>query len=243
MIGSTTVTYFRTGLDKFDGYRLADIFSGVSVDTSTPAATLASHLREVNPAVSWFDDVAEFMEIGMDMGKPMHFDAVTFEHGGSAHVVAAIKSRGITDPGWGRRFSITASPWFRDSTFALATSSGLEEKTHRTGEVVRLQEDAFYRDEYVSEKLARRTESFKGNTTRISCYATVNGRGAVQVDPPNLTGFESVEWGSNRWLNRYTEILGTHALGDITSEDNTPIMSSIAQGAGYVPLIELREIN
>ena len=242
MTTPTTVTYFRTGLDMHDGYRLADIFSGGDADTSTPAATLAAHLREVNPAVSWFDDVAEFMEIGMDMGKPMHFDAVTFEHGGSAHVVAAIKSRGITDPGWGRRFSISASPWFRDSTFALATSSGLE-LPHHTGEVVRLQEDGFYRDEYVSEKLARRTESFKGNTTRISCYATVNGRGAVQVDPPRVDGFEPVAWGSKRWLNRYTEILGTHALGDITSEDNTPIMSSIAQGAGYVPLIELREIN
>lgn len=243
MTTPTTVTYFRTGLDMHDGYRLADIFSGGDADTSTSAAMLAVHLREVNPAVSWFDDVAEFMEIGMDMGKPMHFDAVTFEHAGSAHVVAAIKSRGITDPGWGRRFSITASPWFRDSTFALATSSGLEEKTHRTGEVVRLQEDAFYRDENVAEKLARRTESFKGNTTRISCYATVNGRGAAPVETPHLDGFESVSWGSPRWRTVYRDTYGTHAISDIAGDDTAPIMSSIAQGAGYTPLVELRHIN
>lgn len=242
MTTPTTVTYFRTGLDMHDGYRLADIFSGGDADTSTPSAALAAHLREVNPAVSWFDDVAEFMEIGMDMGKPMHFDAVTFEHGGSAHVVAAIKTSGIIDPGCSRRFAITTSQWCRDSTYALATSFGLEHP-HYTGAPVRLEEGRFYHDAQVSERLAQRTESFVGNSTRLHFYTTVNGRGAAPVETPHLDGFETVSWGSPRWRTVYRDTYGTHAISDIAGDDTEPIMSSIAQGSGYTPIVELRHIN
>lgn len=243
MTTPTTVTYFRTGLDMHDGYRLADIFSGGDADTSTPAAMLAVHLREVNPAVSWFDDVDIAMEVGLETHRPMHLDAVTFEHAGSAHVIMAIKTSGIIDPGCSRRFAITTSQWCRDSTYALATSFGLEEKTYRAGDPVRLEEGRFYHDAQVSERLAHRTESFVGNSTRLHFYTTVNGRGATPVETPPLDGFETVSWGSPRWRTVYRDTYGTHAISDIAGDDTAPIMSSIAQGAGYTPIVELRHIN
>lgn len=242
MTEPTTVTYFRTGLDKFDGYRLADIFSGDSADTSTPAAVLATHLHEMNAAVRWFVDPDLVIELGMGSGMPMYLDAATFEHAGSSHVVAEIKTIGIGDATSDRRFTITQGTPRGNILYALATSSGFERPYHARG-TTRVKEDELYRDEQVAEHLATRTTSFKGNISYLHFYNSVNGRGAVQLEPPHLDGFEPVSWDSQRWHNRYTEILGTHAVGDIASEDNTPIMSSIAQGEGYTPLVELREIN
>lgn len=234
----TKVTYFRTGLDRFDGCRMADIFSGDGGDMSTPAAVLSTHLREVNPAVSWCDDVERKMERGLEDNMLMRLDAVTFEHAYGAHVIAAIKICGNSDYISSRHFSITTSQQFRDSTYALATSFELERPRPAAG-TIRIKGRKAHLDGYVAENLATRTARFEGNDTRLNFFTTLNDQGVSQLDPPHLPGFDPVSWDSRRWRNLYGEILGTHAVDDIASRNSVPIVSSIAQGAGYVPLVEL----
>ena len=51
----TTVSYFRTTLDPYDLYRISDIINKESPgDTTTPAASLATHLRSLNPTLRWY---------------------------------------------------------------------------------------------------------------------------------------------------------------------------------------------
>lgn len=100
-MSATTVTYFRTSLDPLDVYRVGDIISGGEDDTTTPAAALATHLREVNPKLHWdtereiADVLAPRYSTGstglVNLAGRAHFDAVIFEHEGETTVLAALR--------------------------------------------------------------------------------------------------------------------------------------------------------
>ena len=100
----TMVTYFRTSLDPLDPYRVGDIINhGAPSDTSTPAAALATHLREVDSRLRWNTrgaELADHINAEKDTDDPRHLimDALTVvDLQGNTFVAAEIRAAiGIT---------------------------------------------------------------------------------------------------------------------------------------------------
>lgn len=231
-MSATTVTYFRTSLDPLDVYRVGDIISGGEDDTTTPAAALATHLREVNPKLHWDTDkeLADVLtpryctgSTGLvNLAGRAHFDAVVFEHEGDTTVLAAL--RHIYD------FSATARTlWFSATTgphdLPRATTTGLVDTATKPAYLGassrKVRQSPTTAQEIAAQKYPFPTsvkiDFLTGNRSLDEFGQTVIER-AVDSAPPEVAGFVHIPWIGREWAQPKLPAPGADLVGEITGE-------------------------
>lgn len=235
----TTVTYYRTILDSLDLYRVDDIINGGGPGcTETPAAALATHLREVNPAIRWNGNVLDLHELKSSPGVVM--DAAKFvSRDGQANVFAQIQ------PWWPNHTSTTRSMVFmnpvttRTTVVFVASSTGSQPQQVDSYGTVVLKEHTTTRRETTAYELATRdlplTQPSLLRFMRTDGYYT-----PIDVPADPVSGFEQVEWNSQPWHDTTLPVPGTHAVDDFANPTYPAFMSAVWQGEGYARLVSLR---
>lgn len=235
----TRVTYFRTSLDPLDIYRLNDIITNHgSDDTSTPAAALVTHLREINPDLRWnTKDLVDTMSDGfgtnaagiVDVSGKVLLDAVSFETEGSSNCFMAL--RRVYDFA-----AISRSIWFTSvtshapSNLPRATTTGIV----AAGDPRRVPVS----DDSTAAEIARMTGPI-GVDVSISLHSspTTGAQPVTEVDPQVPAGFTPIGWDDKTWRDPNLQTPGRDFTADVARSAPCALVSAVAQGEGHTPVV------
>lgn len=261
----TTVSYFRTTLDPLDLYRIDNIINhGADDDVSTPAAALATHLRGVNPALYWHTragrTVAEQATCeaaynlglagGLDeeaAGSFFFFDAVVADSSTTTPVIIA--NLRYDHQLQGEPFSrfLQVQPEGDDPMCAvyattLAVDPVSNDDVYLFGDAV-----TTFVDDTTAHTLATWDEPVEYAHLRTYFNVMTDPRRSIRarntaVDVP--AGFRRVSWEDTSWKSRHRRSLGYSVLDCVAFDDDDndtcpAICSSILQGQGFAPLVEV----
>lgn len=243
----TTVTYFRTSLDPLDPYRVGDIINhGAPSDTSTPAAALATHLREVDPRLRWHTrgaELADHIDAEKDNDDPYHLimDAVTVvDSRGHSFVAAEIRSAiGIAQSARVLRLYCVPS-WYR-AHYASGCSTGIVDR-NPTSRRAPSYPFVVQAGAATAGKLAARSKPFVPSSELQLGFVDDKRRvTATEPDAVQVPGFVQVPWNHGTWLRLYRPAIGHDILQDSTTgiESAPAIMSTVVQGAGEPELLSV----
>lgn len=245
----TTVTYFRTSLDPLDPYRVGDIINhGAPSDTSTPAAALATHLREVDPRLRWHTrgaELADHIDAEKDNDDPYHLimDAVTVvDSRGHSFVAAEIRSAiGIAQSARVLRLYCVPS-WYR-AHYASGCSTGIVDRNPTSRRAPSLLPLEVQAGAATAGKLAARRKPFVPSSELQLVFSdrTITVP-ATEPAAPEVSGFMQVSWAHSCWTQLYRPEMGTDIVSDTDHLDigSAPaIMSSVIQGAGEPMLLHV----
>lgn len=259
----TTVSFYRTTLDPYDLYRIDDIINGgAPADTTTPAAALATYLREINPALRWHtiggQSVVEQANsevlggIGFtwlrndDQLSPLFLlDAAVFDNGEDEPTILANLRYDHTMRPYEFERVLQIQPLRADPACAVyattlpVTPRGgvMFDSSHRRVKTTRNGEDAAHwistRDEPVT-------------SMRVTLHDSLVNMHARDTAPHVPEGFRAVAWDSDTWKVQQRPQVGQDIFDSLSSEDiaddDCPaVCAAILQGRGFVPLVEVEK--
>ena len=245
----TMVTYFRTSLDPLDPYRVGDIINhGAPSDTSTPAAALATHLREVDSRLRWNTrgaELADHINAEKDTDDPRHLimDALTVvDLQGNTFVAAEIRAAiGITQSA--RVLRLYCVPDQYSAHYASGCSTGIvDPNPNPTSRRAPAHPFSVATGTDVAGKLAVRDKPFNPSSELQLCFVSpLLGRTATEPKAPEVSGFVQVPWNHGTWFRLYRPAIGHAILQDSTTDiESAPaIMSTVVQGAGEPELLSV----
>ena len=253
-----TVTYFRTSLDPMDTYRVGDIINhDAPADTSTPAAALATHLREVNPRLRWHTRGAELVDLvsveednndlrrlvkaALTVGDPHHLimDALTVvDSRGHSFVAAEIRGAiGIMQSA--RVVRLYCVPDQYAAHYVSGCSAGI---THAetTAQIVPPYSFTVDSGTESAGRLAARSVPFVPSS-EVQVGFVDNKRRVTATEPAaaQVAGFVQIPWTHGTWSRLYRPEIGHDIVSDsVTDIESAPaIMSTVLQGAGEPELL------
>lgn len=257
----TMVTYFRTSLDPLDPYRVGDIINhGAPPDTSTPAAALATHLREVDPRLRWHtrgaeladlvsveednNDLRRLVKTALTVGDPHHLimDALTVvDSRGHSFVAAEIRAAiGIAQSARVLRLYCVPNPY--SAHYASGCSTGIVDP-NPTSQRAPSYPFVVQAGAATAGKLAARRKPFNPSSELQLVFSdrTITVP-ATEPAAPEVSGFLQVSWAHSCWTQLYRPELGHDIMHDTDHLDigSAPaIMSSAVQGAGEPMLLHV----
>lgn len=242
----TMVTYFRTSLDPLDPYRVGDIINHVSApDTSTPAAALATHLREVDPRLRWHTrgaELADQINAEKDTDDHLIMDALTVvDLQGNTFAAAEIRAAiGIAQSARVLRLYCVPNPY--SAHYASGCSTGIVDR-NPTSRRAPSYPFVVQAGAATAGKLAARSKPFVPSSELQLCFVDAfHGRTATEPEAPEVSGFVQVSWAHSCWTQLYRPELGNDIVHDTAYPDigSAPaIMSSVIQGAGEPGLLHV----
>lgn len=242
----TMVTYFRTSLDPMDTYRVGDIINhDAPADTSTPAAALATHLREVNPRLRWHtrgEELADRIDAATKHTKdPQHMimDAVTVvDSHGNSFVAAEIRGAiGIMQSA--RVVRLYCVPDQYAAHYVSGCSTGI---THAetTAQIVPPYSFTVDSGAKSAGRLAARSVPFvPSSEVQLGFVDDKRRVTATEPDAVQVPGFVQVPWTHGTWSRLYRPEIGHDIVHDTDTDiESAPaIMSAVLQGAGEPALL------
>lgn len=242
----TMVTYFRTSLDPLDPYRVGDIINHVSApDTSTPAAALATHLREVDPRLRWHTrgaELADQINAEKDTDDHLIMDALTVvDSRGKSFVAAEIRAAiGIAQSA--RVLRLYCVPNQYSAHYASGCSTGIVDR-NPTSRRAPSYPFVVQAGAATAGKLAARSKPFVPSSELQLVFSdrTITVP-ATEPTAPEVSGFMQVSWAHSCWTQLYRPEMGTDIVSDTDHLDigSAPaIMSSVIQGAGEPMLLHV----
>lgn len=236
----THVTFYRARLDPLDLYRLDDIFRNEAPDClDTPAAALATHLRARSPEIRWSEDIVSHCEDEGLASESLVIKAMKFQarQGSCTAFISLVSARGSAARS--RRIDFSRGLFVRTASVLQACSMGSGPQQPDSTGVVALHTTKSRFSPDVAYELATRTTPLVVPTS-ISVATTVNHKRAPDSPADDVEGFTQVPWDSQLWVEMPPPAPGTDMLSGCTEEDKpAAIMSSIVQGDGYVPQVNL----
>ena len=241
----TTVTYFRTSLDPMDTYRVGDIINhDAPADTSTPAAALATHLREVNPRLKWHTRGAELedhINAVKNSKDPQHLimDAVTVvDSHGNSFVAAEIRGAiGIMQSARVVRLYCVSDQYA--AHYASGCSTGIS-GAEPSPQLVPMYSFSVDSGSESAGRLAIRSVPFVP-TSEVQLGFVDDKRRVTATEPTaaQVAGFVQVPWTHGTWSRLYRPEIGHDIVSDsVTDIESAPaIMSTVLQGAGEPELL------
>ena len=239
----TMVTYFRTSLDPLDPYRVGDIINHVSAsDTSTPAAALATHLREVDPRLRWHTrgaDLADHINAEKDTDDHLIMDALTVvDSRGKSFVAAEIRAAiGIAQSA--RVLRLYCVPNQYSAHYASGCSTGIVDR-NPTSRRAPSYPFVVQAGAATAGKLAARSKPFVPSSELQLGFVDDKRRvTATEPDAVHVPGFVQVPWTHGTWSRLYRPEIGHDIVHDTDTDiESAPaIMSAVLQGAGEPALL------
>ena len=239
----TVVTYFRTSLDPLDPYRVGDIINHVSApDTSTPAAALATHLREVDPRLRWHTrgaELADLVSVEEDTDDHLIMDALTVvDLQGNTFAAAEIRAAiGIAQSA--RVLRLYCVPDHYSAHYASGCSTGIVDR-NPTSRRAPSYPFVVQAGAATAGKLAARRKPFVPSSELQLGFVDDKRRvTATEPDAVQVPGFVQVPWTHGTWSRLYRPEIGHDIVHDTdTAIESAPaIMSAVLQGAGEPALL------
>ena len=259
----TAVSFYRTTLDPYDLYRIDDIINGgAPADTTTPAAALATYLRNLNPQLRWHaldgqsvvEQVSKEVRSGVVLpwGMPedriasfFFFDAAVFDNGEDEPTIIVNLRYDQTMRTYEFERVLQIQPLRADPACAVyattmpVTPRGgvMFDSSHRRVKTTRNGEDAAHwisaRDEPVT-------------SMRVTMHDSLVNMHCRDTAPHVPEGFRAVAWDSNTWKVQQRPHAGQDIFDSLTTEhtedDDCPaVCSAILQGRGFAPLVEMEK--
>lgn len=259
----TTVSFYRTTLDPYDLYRIGDIINdGAPADTTTPAAALATYLRNLNPQLRWHaldgQSVVEQANsevlggIGFtwlrndDQLSPLFFfDAAVFDNGEDEPVIIANLRYDQTMRPYEFERVLQVQPLHADPACAVyattmpVTPRGgvMFDSSHRRVKTTRNGEDAAHWISTRDEPVTSMRVTLRDSLVNMHCRDTA---------PHVPEGFRAVAWDSDTWKVQQRPHAGQDIYDSLTTEDTEDddcpaVCAAILQGRGYAPLVEMEK--
>lgn len=241
--GTTTVTYFRTSLDPMDPYRVGDIINhGAPSDTSTPAAALATHLREVDPRLRWHTrraEMADQINAEKDTDDHLIMDALTVvDLQGNTFAAAEIRAAiGIAQSARVLRLYCVPNPY--SAHYASGCSTGIVDR-NPTSRRAPSYPFVVQAGAATAGKLAARSKPFVPSSELQLGFVDDKRRvTATEPDAVQVPGFVQVPWTHGTWSRLYRPEIGHDIVHDTDTDiESAPsIMSVVLQGAGEPALL------
>lgn len=240
-----TVTYFRTALDPMDLYRVGDIINhDAPADTSTPAAALATHLREVNSRLRWHTrgaDLVDHINAVKGTNDPQHLimDAVTVvDPHGNSFVAAEIRGAiGIMQSARVVRLYCVSDQYAAHYVSGCSTGIVDSDPTSQRAPLYPFTVDSGTES---AGRLATRSVPFvPSSEVQLGFVDDKRRVTATEPDAAQVPGFVQVPWTHGTWSRLYRPMPGHDILQDSTADiESAPaIMSAVQQGAGEPELL------
>ena len=239
----TCVTFYRARLDPLDLYRLDDILNhDGSPCYDTPAAALATHLREISPEIRWGGDIPSYCaELGLESNSMVILGAKFQARYGPCTVFsnfASVHGSAL----YARRINFSQGLVLHTPAVLQACSMGsTSQQPDSTGDVSRW-EPMSKRSPDTAYELATRAEPLV-TPTSISIAASFNSQCSPDVSTDAVEGFVQIPWRLPLWHDPVPPAPGEDAAYDYArnTEEGNPaaIMASIVQGDGYPPQVNL----
>lgn len=247
----TYVTFYRARLDPLDLYRLDDIFNHDGPPCfDTPVAALATHFREISPETDWGTDITDYCEeVGLESESTVIMAAKFKARTGPCTVfVNLVSAYGSMDRV--RRVSFSTEVDKRTNASLQACSMGSAwQKPESTGVVdlgsmkSKCSPDVAYELAIREKPLVIPTSILFKNFGEWQCDSDATLDCSPDATAEKVEGFTQVSWLSAPWAASPPPAPGVDATYDFaraTEEDNpAAIMSSIVQGDGYPPQVNL----
>lgn len=240
-----TVTYFRTALDPMDLYRVGDIINhDAPADTSTPAAALATHLREVNPRLKWHtrgEELTDRIDAAKHTKDPQHLimDAITVEDSdGNSFVATEIRGAiGIMQSA--RVVRLYCVPDEYAAHYVSGCSTGIvdSDPTSQRAPLYPFTVDSG--TESAGRLAARRAPFVPSSEVQMGFVDDKRRVTATEPAAAQVPGFMQVPWTHGTWSRLYRPEIGHDIVSDsVTDIESAPaIMSAVQQGAGEPELL------
>ena len=255
---TTIVTYFRTTLGPHDLNLIEDIINNDGENsTTTPAAALATHLRDLNPNLQWHTIYKkpsvetqatwaiarkhglDFDDISATAHTYFYLDAIVFNNGETEPtIIASLRHDMEHNPEAFFRTVEVQAPKDSLTCAAYATTLPVYERPERCAAEPYRKLPESQLDTDTAERLANMD---KNVVTYVNILAH-SGEHVVDsstiVDNENsydteVEGFQLVPWTSLAW-----DITERPGPEDTIDANGPAIVSSIIQGPGFAPLIE-----